>query len=167
DQSAPLDLAVFASYAHHDRANVTDICKFLGEQRSFDIWLDSKDVALRTLWQNEIEEGLADRLTRGGYVIAFWSHGASRSQYLERQIASAAAAAAGERINDRVLFARLDPSPLPDFWLRYQEPFVQIYGDAERPKTHRIDDLVVRLYWLIYRKTHSTEVGGREHQASQ
>ena len=55
--------------------------------------------------------------------------------------------------NDRVLFALLDDSPIPEFGTLYQEPSVQLYGDEKRPAAHRLDDLVVRLYWLIYRKT--------------
>jgi hypothetical protein len=60
--------------------------------------------------------------------------------------------------NDRVLFARLEDIPLPDFWLNYHEPDVQLFGDAERTQNQRLDDLMVRLYWLIYRKTKQQEL---------
>jgi hypothetical protein len=59
--------------------------------------------------------------------------------------------------NDRVLFALLEDCPIPEFWTQYQDPSVQLYGDATRPAAHRLDDLVVRLYWLIYRKTKAAE----------
>ena len=75
--------------------------------------------------------------------------GLRRSSRQQQQILS--------RLNDKVLFALLEPSPLPEFWQRFHEPYVQLYGDSDRSETHRIDDLVVRLYWLIYRKTKSTE----------
>jgi hypothetical protein len=55
-------------------------------------------------------------------------------------------------LNDRVLFALLDDAAIPQ-WLRLNEPAVQLYGDKERSATHRLDDLVVRLYWLIHKKS--------------
>ena len=155
DSETPLDLAVFASYNRDDRTRVRKICEFLGQERNFDVWLDAKDLSSGGLWEKEIEAGLADRLNRGGYVIAFWSDSARRSSWIEKELAAAAADI--DRPNDRVLFALLEPSPLPEFWLRFDEPHVQLYGDSDRPETHRIDDLMVRLYWLIYRKTKSAE----------
>jgi hypothetical protein len=53
----------------------------------------------------------------------------------------------------------LEPCELPAFWLGFNEPSVQLYGDAELSATQRLDDLVVRLYWLIYRKTKDVEPG--------
>ena len=155
DTDRPLDLAVFASYNHHDSTRVRQICHFLGQERNFDVWLDVKDLSSGDLWEKEIEAGIADRLNRGGYVIAFWSDNASRSRWIEKELATATADLG--QLNDKVLFALLDPSPLPEFWLRFDEPYVQLYGDSDRSETHRIDDLIVRLYWLIYRKTKAAE----------
>jgi len=151
DTEKPLDLAVFPSYHGRDRERVRQICQFLDKERNFDVWLDVEDIRPGTLFEEEIQTGLADRLSRGGYVTVFWSDDARRSAVLEKQLETAASGI--ERVNDRVLFALLEPCPLPDFWLRFQEPYVQLYGDSERSATHRIDDLMVRLYWLIYRKT--------------
>jgi hypothetical protein len=75
--------------------------------------------------------------------------------FLKKELATAASSIEG--FNDRVLFALLEPCDLPGFWKQFQEPYVQLYGDSERSATHRIDDLVVRLYWLIYRKTKISE----------
>jgi hypothetical protein len=148
-----LDLAVFPSYNHADGARVRQICQFLDKERNFDVWLDVEDIRPGSLWTEEIQTGLAARLNRGGYVTVFWSDKARRSDCIEKEIATAASGI--DRVNDRVLFALLEPCPLPDFWLRFQEPHVQLYGDSEGSETHRVDDLVVRLYWLIYRKTKS------------
>lgn len=49
---------------------------------------------------------------------------------------------------DRILFVRLDETPLPT-WARQS---VQLYGDSARSEMNRIDDLVVRLYWLMHTK---------------
>jgi hypothetical protein len=151
----PLDLAVFPAYNHNDSARVRQICQFLGRERNFDVWLDTEDLTSGGRWEKETEAGLADRLNRGGYVIAFWSEAARRSKWIERELARAAAGM--HQVNDRVLFALLEPSPLPDAWLEFNEPYVQLYGDSNSSETHRIDDLIVRLYWLIYRKTKSAE----------
>jgi hypothetical protein len=40
-----------------------------------------------------------------------------------------------------------------DFFAQLQNESVQVYGDAERSQLQRIDDLIVRLYWLIYQNT--------------
>jgi hypothetical protein len=98
-----------------------------------------------------MQNGLADRLNRGGYVVVFWSYKASQSEAIKKELATAASGIQG--FNDRVLFALLEPCDLPEFWMQFDEPCVQLYGDSERSEIHRIDDLVVRLYWLIYRKT--------------
>jgi hypothetical protein len=153
DSDRPLDLAVFASYHRDDRARVRRICDFLRRERNFDVWLDVEDISSGGLWEKQIEAGLADRVTRGGYVVAFWSDSASRANWIEKELATAAAGI--DRLNDRVLFALLEPSPVPEFWRRFHEPYLQLYSDRDRPESHRIDDLVVRLYWLIYRNTKS------------
>jgi hypothetical protein len=53
---------------------------------------------------------------------------------------------------DRLLVGLLDPTPLPPT-TESQVEVVQLYGDAERSAAQRLDDLIVRLYWLIYRNT--------------
>jgi TIR domain len=147
-----MDLAVFADYHRADQERVRQICEFLYKERNFDVWLDIKDIRPGTLWEKEIQKGIADRLNRGGYLVVFWSNEAeSRSKSIQEALATAASGIEG--VNDRVLFALLEPCDLPKFWEQFQEPSVQLYGDSERSATHRIDDLVVRLYWLIYRKT--------------
>jgi hypothetical protein len=159
DTDRPLDLAIFAAYQHHDRTRVREICQFLGQERNFDVWLDVKELTSGGLWEKETEAGLANRLRRGGYVIAFWSEAARRSTFIEKELAAAAEDI--DQLNDKVLFALLDRSPIPDFWRQFGEPHVQLYGDSDRPETHRTDDLIVRLYWLIYRKTRSAEATPR------
>jgi TIR domain len=145
-----LDLAVFASYHRQDRARVREVADFLNRERYFDLWLDVQDLQAGGSWQEEISHALEDRLKRG-YVVAFWSRSASASQFIREELQRAATEISD--FNDRVLFALLEDVPLPDLWLRFHEPAVQVYGNAERSTTQRLDDLMVRLYWLIYRKT--------------
>jgi hypothetical protein len=146
-----LDLAAFASYDRENSAQVREIANYLNRQRHFDLWLDIQNLRMGTHWVAEIEQSLEGRLKRGGYAVVFWSRHASRSEFVNSEIERAARGISG--FNDRVLFALLEDVPLPPFWRRFNEPTVQLYGDAERSLTQRIDDLVVRLYWLMYRKT--------------
>jgi hypothetical protein len=147
----PLQLPVFASCHHEDRGRVTHICSFMRKERNFDIWLDVEMLQAGEAWQEAIHSAIAKYVDRG-YLVAFWSHIAASSNFMCNEI-QFAAERIGTRFNDRVVFASLDDAPLPDFWLRYQEPAVQIYGDPARSAEQRLDDLVVRLYWLIHRKT--------------
>lgn len=146
-----LDLAAFASYHRNEALRVRQIADFLSRERRFDLWLDVQNMPVGVNWAEEIEQSLEDRLKRGGYVIVFWSELASRSGFIKAEIERAVMGISN--LNDRVLFALLEDVPLPEFWLRFHEPGVQLYGDAERSMAQRLDDLVVRLYWLIYRKT--------------
>lgn len=145
DLHKPLDLAVFAAYSLKDRVKVRQICDFLGQERNFDIWLDDKDLKPGDSWAEAIETDLADRLKRGGYVIAFWSKEARGSAFIEKELLEASQG------KDRVLIALLEPCPVPDLWLKERQ--VQLYGDSNGSQEHRMDDLMVRMYWLIYQKT--------------
>ena len=53
----------------------------------------------------------------------------------------------------RLLFALLDETPLPSFAQPLEEETIAIYGKNNTLEMHGIDDLIVRLYWLIYRNT--------------
>ena len=151
DTGSPLDLAAFPSYQHQDAGQVRQIVDYLNKKRHFDMWLDVKNLVAGSEWVKEISSSLFTRLRRGGYVVVFWSRNASRSEYVNKEIERAAKGISG--FNDRVLFGLLEDCPLPNFWLKFNEPAVQLYGDSTRSATQRLDDLVVRLYWLIYRKT--------------
>lgn len=159
DMGSPLDLAAFASYHRRDSDQVRRIADFLNRKRHFDMWLDATDLAAGSNWQQETSASLSERLARGGYAVVFWSRSASESKFVNDEIERAAKGMAA--FNDRVLFAVLEPCPLPDFWLKFNEPSLQLYGDSGRSATQRLDDLVVRLYWLIYRKTKVADGEGR------
>jgi hypothetical protein len=54
---------------------------------------------------------------------------------------------------DRILFVLLDRTPLPKWAVHY----VQLFGDETRSEVNRIDDVIVRTYWLIYNYANSTK----------
>lgn len=156
DTGAPLDLAAFASYHRHDAQRVRQIADHLNQNRHFEMWLDVEYLAPGSDFAHEISASLADRLARGGYAVIFWSKAASNSEFVKDEIRRAAEGISGG--NDRAILALLEPCPIPEFWMRFSEPWVQLYGDAERSTTQRLDDLMVRLYWLIYRKTKVADI---------
>lgn len=147
----PLDLATFASYHKDDRQQVKKIAAYLRDERFFDIWVDEDDLPLGSEFVQIIESTINDRVERGGYVVVFWSSAAAESKFVENELKSAVDGMVGE--NDRVLFALLDNTPVPEFWDYHDKSTVQLYGDSERSLTNRMDDLVVQLYWLIYKNT--------------
>ncbi len=149
DHNEPLDLAAFPVYHRQDQTRIEAAFTFLREKRFFDLWLE-RDMPAGARWQEEMQDALADRLRRG-YAVVFWSSAAASSLWVRAELEAAAASV--PKFNDRVLFAQLDETPLPAFWRQFHEPALQFYEDSERSFNQRVDDLVVRLYWLIYRKT--------------
>ncbi len=149
DRSAPLDLAAFASYCSDDQDQVLKIVEYLNRERYFDLWDPHDRLKTGELWDQAISDALENRLKRGGYAVFFWSESASNSGWVLRELQKAAAGISD--FNDRVLFALLDKAPVPESWMRFHNPWLQLYGDDQRSTTNRLDDLVVRLYWLIYR----------------
>jgi hypothetical protein len=59
---------------------------------------------------------------------------------------------------DRIMLALLDGTQPPTGRFPESTNIVQLYGDADRSEVHRIDDLIVRLYWLIYRHTRQDQL---------
>jgi hypothetical protein len=62
--------------------------------------------------------------------------------------------------DNRVVWVRLedtgDGSGHTYSWRR--EVTVKMFGDDERSELQRLDDLIVSLYWLIYRNTRQNEL---------
>jgi hypothetical protein len=168
DYSSPLDLNVFIASTHHDRAAVELILTVLRQRfftLQFDNWNVPREHDTNPETHEEERETAARRIAgeisyaieQGGYVITFWSALAAKSRWVEHHYADAF-------IKDpsRVLFALLDDTPLPasseTYGVHLDLQPVQAYTDAERSEMQRIDDLIVRLYWLIYRNTRQKQL---------
>jgi len=116
--------------------------------------------------QKLTRENIIKHMSKGGYFVVFWSKnvavdtrvgieiefGLDQSQYYWL--------AQGTPEFDRVLFVLLDDTPLPEKMRQVLETApesvvrpVQLFSSGGRSEKHRIDDLIVRLYWLIYRNT--------------
>ncbi len=143
-QAPPLDLAVFPSYTQKEKDRVMPILSMMREQRYFDVWIDTKAIRPGSEWALEISTGISSTIERGGYVVVFWGRRASESRWVEAETLS------GLR-NGRVVVAGLDNMPMPDFMQDFGAAYYVQLVNENGLNHNRIDDLIVRLYWLIFR----------------
>mgnify|MGYP001223022292 CR=1 FL=1 len=146
DQSSPLQLRVFPSYSHRDVKRVQRILEFMRHERYFDLWIDSEQIRASDRWELKLLDGIEQQLAAGGYLVAFISAASMSTAVITQEWGTAFESNPG-----RVLPALLDNVPLTGTVATIQA--LQLYGDRERSEIHRLDDLIVRLYWLIYRNT--------------
>lgn len=150
DTSPALMLNVFISASQRDNYAALRIVEIM-RQRYFEPWHDEGSIHPGDQWLEETMDGIDRALAAGGYVVALWSAAGQASRWTEAE---------RERSDvmqpHRVLFALLDETPPP--LVSWQGGLVQLYGDAERSQAQRIDDLIVRLYWLIYRNTRQNQL---------
>jgi hypothetical protein len=151
DRSAPLDLPVFPSYSREDMKRVHQMTHFMKEERHFDIWT-TEDIKPGTDFRQEHEGAIEARLSRGGYVVAFISDNAVRSDFVKRELAIAA-----EKWPEQILPALLDPvdlSLLPAALLM-RTPVVihQDFDHGGAINWNGVDDLIVRIHDLVYRNS--------------
>ena len=136
----PLDLAIFPSYSHRQRAEVQPILEFMRQQRFFDPWIDSEQIRPMDNWAEVLERGMQTIFDRGGYVVSLI--GGFNSEYMLAETKRGLE-------QQRVIVAGLGAEP-PEFIRQYQDLFVQLVENG-RVNNNRIDDLIVRLYWLMFR----------------
>jgi TIR domain len=160
DTSAPLHLPIFPSYSRQDAARVGQMLGFMKTERYFDVWLDVEDIPPGSNVGDYLTKGLLGQLEAGGYVVAFWSKAGASSPWVEWELKQAFS-----KYPSQVLPALLEQPEMPlhlhplfgTIQLYGQEGtedwFIRLYGDHQRSEAQRLDDLIVRLYWLIYRNT--------------
>ena len=181
DNSLPLRLAIIANYSTKDNKAFQEIANFMKRERFINVW-SIYDIEGGSEWENVINSNLDQRLAVGIDLI-FWSRGfvmdrlTSGVQYELHQYLSRY-----KRL-PTVLFVLLDNTPmrpewpssyvspsidlgipsreytlqawrynLPSLYSSFQEG-VKFYRESQYSKLHHIDDLIVRLYWLIYQNT--------------
>jgi hypothetical protein len=145
DRSGSMNLPVFPSYLHEDHETVVEILKIMAE-RYFDVSFtdDDSNGASSDIWSWRPERTLSSRLKKGGYLIAFLSKKAILSEWVKSEIKTAADLYPG-----RILPVLLEPmeSSVPSGELPIH---LYLPGGAGIDR-RRIDDIIVRLYWLIER----------------
>lgn len=147
DTSSPMYLPAFASYLANARSTVLEITKFMSEERSIDVFVDSLDVKPGENFGDAIDYGIINKLERGGYVIIFHSKGLTDSEFIDIEIE-----AAKNKYSDRILIVSIDDTSLPAT-LCYNQPIYLYDSEIGKINYNRVDDLIVRLYWLIERNT--------------
>jgi hypothetical protein len=143
DDAAPMDLPVFPSYTRQDKDRVDHLLRVMRDERSFDLFMDTEQIKPGVAFARVIEEGIMTRIERGGYIVLFWSNSAADSIWVEKELKEAS-----KKYPGRVLIAMLEPIPLP----LYLEKYVPVHlynNDIDALDMNRLDDLIVRLYWLI------------------
>ena len=117
---------------------------------------------MRAPFRKLLRASITEKMNRGGYLVIFWSQSAARSENIAYTLEFGLEYGQSLTLHpenpnqDRVLLAALDDTPLPD-WLRARvsdeavntRP-VQLWSDAELSQANRIDNLVMRLYYLIF-----------------
>jgi TIR domain len=154
DTSAPLHLPIFLCHSGTDKdyTRIERILRFMRVGRFFDIWLDQVEIGVNDTWWFALLENIQKCLHSGGYLLVFWSADAARSGWIKEQLAIVLRVTPSHQ-SPKLLFALLDETPLPSFAQSLEEETIAIYGKNNTLEMHGIDDLIVRLYWLIYRNT--------------
>jgi hypothetical protein len=153
DYSEPLRLPIFAAYQVLDRVTVRWVVTHMRQERHFDLFApwdyDSPDYSLDwTVWKAKLEEAVS----QGGYVVAFVSKHSIKSEFIREELRLGA---------NRVVLAALDEEGLTYYSKHHPElkilhlkcapdPMFSAIGHLDK---NALDDLIVWLYWMIYRNT--------------
>lgn len=151
DTSAPMTLSVH-TVSSRRYFDIEDHISSQMRAMNFQIW----DIGRSPDTVEERNERTLKAIERciglGGYVLVFWSKSALTSHVVASDIGLAA-----RQYPDRIFFALLDGTELPTDWRVFIDP-VRLYGQRGHIDVHALDDVIVRLYWLIYRNTRQNQL---------
>ncbi|MCA8901328.1 MAG: hypothetical protein KDA53_08755 [Hyphomonas sp.] len=126
----------------HERRQVEDLirsCLLDSSASSKGVLVFWSENSLNSKFQNDdlrMVEEIYSEVTR-------FDAAQQKAQFRNERKQGVAQRALSNILRERLLFARLDETPLP----AYAENSIQLYGDDERSEINRIDDLIVSLYW--------------------
>lgn len=154
DKSQPLELKVFHAFSRPDSQDLGEIPSLM-DHRHFDRFVDPDFSLAAISWREAVEGAMRRVKAAGNYVIIYWSAEVKQSDWIKAEFDMAM-----REYPDRVLVAQLDDTPLPAWIIDRVNPdrLVQLMSDRELSQLHKIDDLIVRLYWLVYKNTRGNEV---------
>jgi hypothetical protein len=91
-------------------------------------------------------EQLRQLLRRGSYIVLFWSVKAQESRHVSAELDMGL-----KEFPHQIIVATTDETPFPSFLLSHLKPenIVSLKKDGDLSQFNRIDDLIVRLYWLV------------------
>jgi hypothetical protein len=102
--------------------------------------LDEKMLIGGRDWMDTIADGIDDIFSRGGYMVEFWNSKAENNKFMQVE----------KTLSRReVIIADLSNGTAPDS-LKDLENYIGLV-DENGLNNNRLDDLIVRLYWLIFR----------------
>jgi hypothetical protein len=157
DSSAPLALPVFPSYAGKDRSRVQQVTHFM-QKRYFDVWTE-ESLKPGSSFVEETSRGLETRLASGGYVVSFISKHVIESVYVRAELEFAA-----KQWPKQILHVLLDPIELERLPLVFQTTAPVVLHRESGPDSglnwNSIDDLIVRIYDLVYRNSRRQRAAG-------
>lgn len=151
DNSAPMTLKVYLIEANTQIEAARRIVNTL-RLRNFDVWFDVEHIRDTNFVGDPGGHPIEQAILAGGYIVFLCSDRMLLSGQIDAEIRSGQGF-----LGTRILFGLLDnatevPSSVDPIKV------VQVYGDSARAEAHRIDDLIVRLYWLIYRNTRQNQL---------
>ncbi|MDX2162996.1 MAG: hypothetical protein SF162_16895 [bacterium] len=163
---APMQLPIFPAFRSLDYPALEKLFTIMRQERFFDLFIPPVDTQGRrpfivNMNDGTFETNLYKRLNQGGYVVIFWSRHASESEHVHQFIVNGYRYFPSDNPEfHRMIFVLLDTTPLPAWYLEKVGPYleatpqinpVQLYPDAAFSLMNRLDTLIVRLYWLIFR----------------
>ena len=149
-------LPIYASYSHRDEKRVRAITTHMERKRNIRVYIDRDDLGGERDLAKQIRGLIKKAVAQGGYLVAFLSRESIKSAWVREEIRSAE-----DLMPGRVLMAWLDepPGDLNDdvFIPKVAGLSISLAGHGPGFDRNRLDDLIVRLYWLIYRNGGATE----------
>jgi hypothetical protein len=128
--------AIWTASVHNDTDFVREVVKLM-EQRFFHV---ETDVRLPSTRINPDE-----LLKQGGYFVLFWSSQAADSWHIRAELSMVL------EFPGQIVVVRIDETPFPKLLqnkLR-DATVVDLTTNFRQSRLHTIDDLIVRLYWLV------------------
>jgi hypothetical protein len=149
DQSQPPKLPIYASCKRQDQPKVKHLQEWLEANRSFSFFNNDFELMAGDVLLEHVQGGIADTLVAGGCAVVFLSETSIGSPWMEHE-----ATTAMKQRPDHVLLAWLtDPAPLaarlPDMYRDTSNAVVLMKEGAW--DWNRVDDLIVRAFYLLYR----------------
>ena len=149
DLSKPLELKVFPSYSREDK-HVVDNIVYLLKERYIEMFTDNAILPGQNV-ADEINQAIHNSLEAGGYSVFFISEKSMTSEWVKKELEITM-----KKYADRIIPCLIDSTDtrvLPQFFQEYQILTLYDKRCQDGINRNRLDDLIVLLYWYIYRNT--------------
>ncbi|MCB9452657.1 MAG: hypothetical protein H6672_14560 [Anaerolineaceae bacterium] len=143
----PLDLLIIYTYTKHDETKFNFIWQYMSQQRYFATpWIDIKPEVEGVSWWQSVTDNFKNSLNKGAFFVSFWSKATSEFQFKEFEYVASLG------FSDRNVLALLEDIELERGFSNHPAHLkVPLWADKNLSHENKIDDLIVRLYWLIFR----------------